>query len=348
MADKSINDLPAVESLADDGLLPVYQDGGAKRLSGELLRSFAETAGAEGASHVAKGDKGDKGDTGATGKPGPTGPQGPKGDTGETGPKGETGAIGATGPQGETGPKGEPGATGPQGDPGVGVQSVTQKSGNHAAGTTDVYTITLTNGNTYDFSVYNGANGKGSPSSDLPRQDGTASAGTAETYSRSDHVHPARAVSVDDIQDFPASMAPTAHKASHKTGGSDAIAPADIGAAAASHSHSAGDISKGTLPIARGGTGASSASAARSALGAQATVVKQTSSLTVAGWSGSTQVLSVTGVTSSSCVIVAPAPDSLEAYAAAGVKCTAQASGKLTFTCQSVPTEALTVNVAIL
>ena len=41
MADKRINDLPAVESLADDGLLPVYQDGGAKRISGEQLRSFA-------------------------------------------------------------------------------------------------------------------------------------------------------------------------------------------------------------------------------------------------------------------------------------------------------------------
>ena len=41
MADKRINDLPAVESMADDGLLPVYQDGGAKRVSGEQLRSFA-------------------------------------------------------------------------------------------------------------------------------------------------------------------------------------------------------------------------------------------------------------------------------------------------------------------
>lgn len=118
--------------------------------------------------------------------------------------------------------------------------------------------------------------------------------------------------------------------------------------AAKTHSHAAGDISEGTLPIARGGTGSSSASAARSALGAQAAVVKQTGSLTVAGWSGKTQTLSVTGVTSSSCVIVAPAPDSLEAYAAAGVRCTAQASGQLTFTCQSVPTAALTVNVAIL
>ena len=348
MADKSINDLPAVESLADNGLLPVYQDGGAKRLSGEQLRFFAETAGAEGASHVAKGDKGDKGDTGATGEPGPIGPQGPKGDTGETGPKGETGATGAAGPQGETGPKGEPGATGPQGDPGVGVQSVTQKSGNHAAGTTDVYTITLTNGNTYDFSVYNGANGKGTPSSDLPQQDGIASAGIAETYSRSDHVHPARTISVDDIQDFPDSMAPTAHKASHKTGGSDAIAPADIGAAAASHSHSAGDITSGTLPLTRGGTGATTATAARSALGAQATVKTRTGSLTVAGWSNKTQIISVTGVSASNCVIVAPDPGSLSAYVAAGVRCTAQASGKLTFTCQSVPTAALTVNVAIL
>ena len=36
--------------------------------------------------------------------------------------------------------------------------------------------------------------------------------------------------------------------------------PADIGAAAASHSHGAGDITSGTLPVARGGTGAASIS----------------------------------------------------------------------------------------
>lgn len=44
MADKSINDLPAVESLADDGLLPVYQDGGAKRLTGAQLSQYAGDA----------------------------------------------------------------------------------------------------------------------------------------------------------------------------------------------------------------------------------------------------------------------------------------------------------------
>lgn len=217
-----------------------------------------------------------------------------------------------------------------------------------------------------------------------------------------------------DITDFPSSMTPSAHKASHKTGGSDALSPADIGAAAASHTHdylplsggtltgnltgqyltgtwlqttSAGDkagnfatidgqgwiyyrtpaetladigaaaashnhsasnITSGTISIARGGTGATTASAARSALGAQATVVNKTGSLTVAGWSNKKQAISVAGVTASNCVIVAPAPASQEAYVAAGIKCTTQASGKLTFTCQSVPTAALTINVAIL
>ncbi len=122
----------------------------------------------------------------------------------------------------------------------------------------------------------------------------------------------------------------------------------DIGAAAASHSHAAGDITSGTLPLTRGGTGATTATAARSAMGAQATVKTRTGSLTVAGWSSKKQTISVTSVSASNCVIVAPAPDSLEAYVAAGVRCTAQASGRLTFTCQSVPTAALTVNVAIL
>jgi hypothetical protein len=47
------------------------------------------------------------------------------------------------------------------------------------------------------------------------------------------------------------SLALAAHKASHSTGGSDALAPADIGAAAVSHTHSALDIQSGTLADAR-------------------------------------------------------------------------------------------------
>lgn len=51
---------------------------------------------------------------------------------------------------------------------------------------------------------------------------------------------------------------PAAHKATHATGGSDALSAADIGAAAASHNHAAGDINSGTLNIARIPTGTTS------------------------------------------------------------------------------------------
>lgn len=76
---------------------------------------------------------------------------------------------------------------------------------------------------------------------------------------------------------------------------------------------------------------------------------EKTASLTVSGWgTGLTQTASVSGVTANNTVIVAPNAASHTAYAEANVRCTAQASGKLTFTCDEVPTAALTVNVVIL
>ena len=45
------------------------------------------------------------------------------------------------------------------------------------------------------------------------------------------------------------------------------LTPANVGAAAASHKHAAGDITSGTLPVARGGTGATTAANARTNLG---------------------------------------------------------------------------------
>lgn len=58
-------------------------------------------------------------------------------------------------------PRGGTGAPGPQGAPGNGISGIALKNGTHAPGTSDVYTITLTDGTTFDFEVYNGANGQG-------------------------------------------------------------------------------------------------------------------------------------------------------------------------------------------
>ena len=73
-----------------------------------------------------------------------------------------------------------------------------------------------------------------------------------------------------------------------------------------------------------------------------------TASLTTAGWSNKTQTVSVTGVTASNDVVVSAAPSSVSAYSEAGIVCTAQAAGTLTFTCETVPSSAITVNVLIL
>lgn len=69
--------------------------------------------------------------------------------------------------------------------------------------------------------------------------------------------------------------------------------------------------------------------------------------LAVADWNNSSQTVQVTGVTATNTIFVAPAPASSADYAAAGIVCTAQGAGTLTFTCDTVPSNAITVNVII-
>lgn len=71
----------------------------------------------------------------------------------------------------------------------------------------------------------------------------------------------------------------------------------------------------------------------------------QAVSIPVSAWSGTTATVSASAVTAGSDVIVAPAPASISAWAAAGVYCSAQGAGTLTFTCSTTPTAALTANV---
>lgn len=95
--------------------------------------------------------------------------------------------VNATGPQGI---QGETGATGAY------MADINRISGTGAAGTSDVYEVELSDGRTAGtFNVYNGADGQGAPGSATPQRDGTASAGSANAYSREDHVHPINVVS---------------------------------------------------------------------------------------------------------------------------------------------------------
>ena len=83
-------------------------------------------------------------------------------------------------------------------------------------------------------------------------------------------------------------------------------------------------------------------------LGLAAASIARTATLTVAGWSNNTQSVSVPEVSANGNVIVTAAPASYTAYGKAGVYCSAQAEGMLTFSCKSTPTAELTANILIL
>lgn len=75
------------------------------------------------------------------------------------------------------------------------------------------------------------------------------------------------------------------------------------------------------------------------------TLNQRSVTLSASGWSSNKQTVSVTGMTASSNVFVSPSPASFVAYGEAGIYCSAQASGSLTFTCTDKPSAALTVNI---
>lgn len=131
----------------------------------------------------------------------------------------------------------------------------------------------------------------------------------------------------------PEDCAAKTHASQHAAGGADPIEPADIGAIAASSKGIAGGVASlgtdGKLPA------------------GQMPIQTRTAALSTT-WTNNTQSVAVAGVTASNLVFAAPAPDSHDAYAKAGVRCTAQGAGTLTFQCEAVPTEALTVNIVIM
>lgn len=69
----------------------------------------------------------------------------------------------------------------------TGIRAVTDA---HTHGTLDHYQVLFSEGDPFDFYVYNGADGYGTPGTALPIMDGTATVGTENKYARQDHVHP--------------------------------------------------------------------------------------------------------------------------------------------------------------
>lgn len=70
--------------------------------------------------------------------------------------------------------------------------------------------------------------------------------------------------------------------------------------------------------------------------------------LAVADWSSNTQTVNVTGMTATGVVFVNPDPSDQADYTSAGILCTAQAAGTLTFTCDTVPSGDIDVVVVML
>lgn len=75
-----------------------------------------------------------------------------------------------------------------------------------------------------------------------------------------------------------------------------------------------------------------------------------TATLSASGWNSSTksQTITVAAVSADDDVVVTYAPDSHDAYVNAGVYCSAQADGSLTFKCNKIPSADLTVNIMLL
>ena len=76
--------------------------------------------------------------------------------------------------------------------------------------------------------------------------------------------------------------------------------------------------------------------------------VNTTITLVAADWSSNTQTVNVTGMTATGVVFPCPIPADQADYTDAGIICSAQAAGTLTFTCDTVPSNDIDVTVVMM
>lgn len=182
MADRTVGSLPRAPDLHDDSLLVIEQQGAAASITGRQLKGFARAGvedyvtdaqdAAKAAQEAVKNvgtaveDARSARDDAQTALAGAEAARKAVEDMGvsvDTLPAGSPASVEKTVKEGHVLLRfGLPrGPEGPQGDPGSSIQKIERTDGTGAAGTVDTYTITLTDGSTATFQVYNGADGQG-------------------------------------------------------------------------------------------------------------------------------------------------------------------------------------------
>ena len=223
---------------------------------------------------------------GPEGPIGPTGPQGETGATGPTGPQGQQGIQGIQGIQGEIGPEGPQGPEGVAGKDGKSAYQAAVDGGYTGTETGLNAALAAVPNHIGDKVVHITADERAKWNAMIPASQKGVAGGVASLGNDGK-------VLADQL---PATMTPAAHAASHKTGGSDALSPADIGAAA------------------------------------KASIV--TATLAANGWADGVYILTVSGVTATSNQEILPAVDitaeQLEALQGANIQDGGQAAGNIT------------------
>ena len=319
-----------------------------------------------------QGEKGDKGDAftyadftaeqlaSLKGEKGDTGPQGPKGDTGETGPKGEQGPAGLDGTSYTVNglystlsalQSAHP--TGIAGDAWF-------------VGTADdnvVYQWDVDQSAWVNVGALKGPKGDTGPQGlkgDTGATGPQGEKGDAFTYAdfTAEQLAALKGEKGDTgAQGDPGPQGPKGDTGAQGADGKSAYVSAKDGGYTGTEAQFNTDLAavgdKQAKITASGilkGDGAGGVSAAVKGTDYAGPSVGVTATLMAAGWDAGakTQTVSIAGVTATANCIITAAPGSYMAYAEAGVRCTAQGAGMLTFACETVPTEDVATNVLIL
>ena len=70
-----------------------------------------------------------------------------------------------------------------------------------------------------------------------------------------------------------------------------------------------------------------------------------TVTLSASNWNSNSQEVPSSVATTDNVIIVSPVPEDQDTYSKCGIKCSAQSDGSLTFTCKTLPTTAIHINV---